>query len=117
MKNIIISKDERRREDRNHLLTEPLVELKLPNLPVYQLKLHDVSQNGSAVVLRPDSKLLPEIVVGQQLRVRILAPGVSVLENGDYDATVEHLTEVKTGRFNGHYVVGLSLEKKKGFWL
>ena len=117
MGNKIVVRSEKRREDRKYDLTEPLVELRLPNLPVYQLKLYDVSQHGSGVVLKPDSKLLPQISIGQELRVRVLTPGVSVLEDGDYDARVEHMTEVKTGRFNGHYIVGLSLEKKKGFWL
>lgn len=117
MENRLPPESDQRREKRKYDLTDPVVELRLPNLPAYKLKLYDISHNGSGVILKPDSKLLSQITVGQEFRVRLLSPDVKVLEEGDYDAKVAHLTEMKTGRFNGHYVVGLSLNKRKGFWL
>ena len=103
---------ERRREKRKYDHTAPMAELRLPGVPIYQLKLYQVSQKGAGVIVRPDSKLLPLIHVGQEFSLRLLSTMRSELSPGNYQAKVEHLTELDTGPYKGHFLMGLSLKKK-----
>jgi hypothetical protein len=65
---------ERRREERNYALSEPMIELKFPNLPTYQLKLNEISPRGAGLIVRSDSKILGLISVGQEWKLRLLSP-------------------------------------------
>ena len=102
---------ERRREKRSYALSEPMVELKFPNFPTYQLKLKEISHSGAGIVVRPDSKVLGLVAIGQELKLRLLSPVRSEILSGDYAATVEHVSEIKEGPYKGHYVVGVSLRR------
>jgi hypothetical protein len=103
---------EKRRERRPIALSHHMAEFKFPDAPTYQLKLQDVSPNGAGVIVRRDSKFLSMVSVGQELNLRLLSPSRSEIITGDYKATVEHITELKEGRYSGHFVVGLSMLKK-----
>lgn len=100
---------ERRREKRSYALSEPMVELKFPNVPTYQLKLKEISHNGAGIIVRPDSKVLGLLSVGQEMKLRLVSPVKAELLSGDYTATVEHISELKDGPYKGHIVVGVSL--------
>lgn len=103
---------EKRRERRPFALSHHMAEFKFPDAPTYQLKLQDVSPNGAGVIVRRDSRFLSMVSIGQELNLRLLAPSSSEVITGDYKATVEHITELKEGRYTGHFVVGLSMMKK-----
>ena len=103
---------ERRREKRNYGLSEPMVELKFPSCPTYQLKLKEISPRGAGIIVMPDSKVLGLISVGQELKLRLLSPLKSEILAGDFAATIEHISELREGRYKGHFVVGVSLNMK-----
>lgn len=92
-------------------LSEHMAEIKFKDAPTYQLKLQDVSPSGAGIVVRPDSKFLDMVSVGQELNLRLLAPHNSEIATGDYLAVVEHVSELREGRYKGHLVVGLSMKK------
>jgi hypothetical protein len=104
-------KMERRREKRAYDLIDPMAELKFPSIPTYQLKLKEVSRGGAGIIVRPDSKILDLIAVGQELKLRLLSPSRFELLSGDYTAVVEHISELKEGPYKGHFVVGVALQK------
>jgi hypothetical protein len=101
---------ERRREKRNYVLSEPMVQLKFPNFPTYQLKLKEISHSGAGIIVRPDSKLLGLIGIGQELKLRLLSPVQAEMPSGDYTVTIQHISELTEGPYKGHVVVGVSLK-------
>jgi hypothetical protein len=103
---------ERRREERAISLSQHMAEFTFKDSPTYQLKLQDVSPSGAGIIVRPDSKFLTMVTVGQELNLRLLAPRTSEMATGDYTAKVEHVSELREGRYRGHFVVGLSTLKK-----
>jgi hypothetical protein len=100
---------ERRREPRATELSNQRAEFKLTYVPVYQLKVRDLSAKGAGIVVRADSNILKMIQVGQELNVKMI-PGTT---SPDYQRSrVAHVTELKEGRFRGHMVVGISILNK-----
>ena len=91
-----------------------MVELKFPICPTYQLKLKEISPRGAGIIIRPDSKVLGLISVGQELKLRLISPVKSEILGGDFAATIEHISELREGRYKGHFVVGVSLNMKSG---
>jgi hypothetical protein len=104
-------KVERRREQRKYEFSEPMAELKFPDTPTYQLKLREVSAGGAGIIVRPDSKILTRMAVGQELKLRLLSTSRSNSLSGVYAAVVEHVSELKEGPYKGHFVVGVALRK------
>ena len=100
---------ERRREPRSTELSNQRAEFKLTYVPVYQLKVRDLSATGAGIVVRADSNVLKMIQVGQELDVKMI-PGTGPL--GYQRSRVAHVTELKEGRYRGHMVVGLSFLSK-----
>jgi PilZ domain len=86
--------------------------IKLPGCPTYQLKLQDVSPSGAGIIVRADSKFLTLVAVGQELSVRLLSPINSENVMVDYKAKVVDISELKDGRYKGHFVVGLLFIKE-----
>jgi hypothetical protein len=101
---------ERRREKRTYRLSEPMAELRLSNSPIYQLKLNDASRNGVGMIVRSDSRLLSVLSVGQEFRVMLLSYGRSEILPGLYTAVVEHISRLKEGPYEGHFVIGVALK-------
>ena len=97
---------EKRREARATELPNQRAEFKLTYVPVYQLKVRDLSINGAGIVVRVDSNVVKMIQVGQELDVKMI-PGTGL--SGYQRSRVAHVTELKEGRYRGHMVVGLSI--------
>ena len=103
---------ERRREARATQLSNQRAEFKLTYIPVYQLKVRDLSAKGAGIVVRADSNVLKMIQVGQELDVKMI-PGTGVAgSSGHQRSIIAHVTELKEGRYRGHMVVGLSILNK-----
>ena len=102
---------ERRAEPRSTKLPTHRVEIKFPSVPVYQLKVRDVSPNGAGIIVRADSKFLTLVQIGQELNVNFLAPADHATLSGHYRLRIEHISELEAGRFKGHHVVGISILK------
>ena len=103
---------ERRTEPRAAHLSSHRVEFKFPGVPVYQLKVRDISERGAGVVVKADSNFLAMITVGQELTIKLIAPMESKSPVGHYRSRIEHISELESGRFKGHLVVGISLLKE-----
>ena len=99
---------EARRRRRSKSLSNPMVQIKFPGNPIYQLKVRDISDKGVGVLVRPDSKVLTLIEVGQEMSVKLMLPRNYSEPSGSFRAKVEHITEIEDGRFKGHMIVGLS---------
>ena len=100
---------DRRREPRATELPNQRAKFKLTYVPVYQLKVRDLSAKGAGIVVRVDSNVLKMIQVGQELDVKMI-PGTGL--TGYQRSRVAHVTELKEGRYRGHMVVGLSFPSK-----
>jgi hypothetical protein len=103
---------ERRHELRTTKLPNHRAEFKFTGVPVYQLKVRDLSAKGVGIVVRADSNFLKMIQVGQELDIKMI-PGTGAAGAPDYQRSrIEHVSELKEGRFRGHMVVGLSISNK-----
>jgi hypothetical protein len=85
------------------------VEFKFTGVPVYQLKVRDLSASGVGIVARTDSNFLKLIHVGQELEVRLISFEGAASVSGQYTSRINHITELTGGRFKGHMVVGISI--------
>jgi len=85
-------------------------EIRLDGVPVYEVKLKDISTKGSCILVKEDSLLINHLKTGQNIMVKYY------LEDRDkpgrlFEATVKYITKVKEGQFKGHYLVGLQILK------
>lgn len=103
---------ERRAEPRAVQLSNHRVEFKFPGVPVYQLKVRDLSEKGAGVVVKTGSNFLTLIEIGQELNMKLLSPAESKSPAGHFMSRVQHISELASGRFKGHLVVGMSILKK-----
>lgn len=85
------------------------MEFKLPGSPNYQLKLRDLSETGAGVIVRSESKFLGLVRIGQELRVKLIAPRGSTFQSGSYRGRIAQITGLVEGRYRGHTLVGISL--------
>jgi hypothetical protein len=103
---------DRRLEPRATQLSNHRAEFKFPGVPIYQLKVRDLSAKGAGVVARADSNFLKMIEIGQELDVKLISPGETIGSSGHYRSRIEHVSELKEGRFRGHMVVGISIHTR-----
>ncbi|MBI5581090.1 MAG: hypothetical protein HY895_18210 [Deltaproteobacteria bacterium] len=103
----------RRLESRTTKLSNHGAEFKLVGVPIYQLKVRDLSAKGAGIVARADSVFLKMIRIGQELDVKLVSFGEAKGPSGYYRSRIEHISELKEGRFKGHMVVGISILAKR----
>jgi len=103
----------RRLEPRATKLSNHRAEFKLTGVPVYQLKVRDLSAKGAGIVARTDSNFLKMIRIGQELDVKLISFAEATGPSGYYRSRIEHISELKEGRFKGHMVVGISMLTKR----
>lgn len=103
---------ERRAMDRAVRLSNHRAEFKFPGVPVYQLKVRDLSEKGAGVVVKAGSNFLTLIEIGQEMNMKLLSPAESAIPTGQYLSRVQHISALEGGRFKGHLVVGMSMLKK-----
>ncbi|RPJ05389.1 MAG: hypothetical protein EHM37_14820 [Deltaproteobacteria bacterium] len=105
---------EKRITPRHPALSEHMVVFAFPGAPLYQLKAKDISETGIGVIVKPDSKFLNLIEIGQEMNVELLTPQESRHRQGFYSARIAYITGIKEGRFKGYKLVGLELISKIG---
>jgi len=103
---------EKRITPRYSALSEHMVVFSFPGAPLYQLKAKEISETGIGVIVKPDSKFLNLIEIGQEMNVELLTPQESRHIQGFYSAKIAHITTLEEGRFKGHKLVGLELISK-----
>jgi hypothetical protein len=104
--------EEKRIKPRHPALSEHMVVFTFPGAPLYQLKAKDISETGIGVIVKPDSKFLKLIEIGQEMKVELLAPLESRHIQGFYRARIAHITALAEGRFKGYKLVALELISK-----
>lgn len=104
----------RRLEPRTTEISNHRAEFKFAGVPTYQFKMHDLSSKGAGALVKTDSNFLNMIQVGRKLEVRLITFAQATGPSGRYQSRIEHISEIKEGRFRGHMVVGLSLLDKTG---
>ena len=103
---------EKRITPRYPALSEHMVVFSFPGAPLYQLKAKEISETGIGVIVKPDSKFLNLIEIGQEMNVELLTPQESRHIQGFYSPRIAHITTLEEGRFKGHKLVGLELISK-----
>jgi hypothetical protein len=81
-------------------------EIRLVGVPVYEVKIKDLSTMGSCVLVKEDSLLINYLKAGQNVMVKYYLEDRDKPGKG-FEATVIYTTMVKEGQFKGHYLVGL----------
>ena len=107
-------KPEMRNKHRSINLPHPMVEIKFPGVPTYQLKIRDSADEGIGIIVRPDSGFLDLIDIGQELNLKLISPSDSDYKgpSGYYLARIEHITKIQKKPLKSHLIVGLALLKK-----
>jgi hypothetical protein len=103
---------DRRLELRTTKSSNHRVEFKFTGVPVYQLKVRDLSAKGAGIVARADSQFLNMIQIGQELEVTLISFAEATDPPDQYRSRIEHVSLLKEGRFRGHMVVGISILNK-----
>ena len=111
------SPDERRSERRNVLDHLCSVEIDLGRpIPIYQLKLREISGHGRCILVQKDSSILNHLKVGQKLKMKYWTDTRSE-PRGFFTAQVQHISMPDEGQFQNHYLIGLSIKEKHDFIL
>ena len=100
--------EDRRSESRQKAKGCYSAEIRLVGVPVYEVKLKDLSLKGASILFQNNSSLLNHLQVGQDLTVKYFFEERSN-SSEMFQAMVKHITEVKEGRFKGYYLAGLSI--------
>ena len=107
--------EERRSEHRNILDQLYRVEIDLGRrIPIYQLKLRDISGHGICILIQEDSSILNHLKVGQELRMKYWTDSRSE-PKGYFKAQVKHVSKQDEGQFKNHYLIGLFIKEKQDF--
>ena len=99
---------DKRSESRHDAKDYYHAEIRLVGVPVYEVKLKNLSSKGACFLVKDNSSLLNYMRVGESVKVKYYLEDRSE-PNSIYKAEIRHVTEVKEGRFNGHYCAGLSI--------
>jgi hypothetical protein len=100
--------EERRSENRQSAKDCYSAEIRLVGVPVYEVKLKDLSSKGACLLFQFNSSLLNHLQIGQDLTIKYFLEDRSK-PSEMFQAKVKHITEVKEGRFKGYFLVGLSI--------
>ena len=79
---------------------------------VHQFKLWNMSSKGLCILIKEDSSLLKSLKAGDIRNMKYYTTDSS--KPTEYLKTqIKHITKDDTGRFKGHYLVGLSILEKQ----
>ena len=74
----------------------------------YQFKLWNISSKGMCILVKEDSDVLNHINVGDMIEMTYyLTDSQGAYEN--LRTQIKHITQSEDGRFQGHFMVGLSI--------
>lgn len=107
--------EERRSEKRTILAELYSVEIDLGrSIPIYQLKLRDISGHGRCILVQEDSLILDHLKVGQELKMKYWTDSRSE-PGGFFKAQVKHISKQDEGQFKNHRLIGLFIKEKHDF--
>jgi hypothetical protein len=74
----------------------------------YQFKLWNISASGICILVKEDSEVLKHLKVNDTLKMTYyLTNSRGAQEN--LNTRIKHITKNESGRFQGHYMIGLSI--------
>ncbi len=74
----------------------------------YQFKLWNISTKGLCILVKEGSEVLNHLAVGDTIEMTYyMADGQGGQEN--FQTQIKHITKSEDGRFQGHFLVGLSI--------
>ena len=100
--------EERRSESRQSAKGFYTAEIRIVGVPLYEVKLIDLSSKGACILFQNNSSLLNHLQIGQDLKVKYFLEDRSK-PSEMFQAKVKHITEVQEGRLKGYYLAGLSI--------
>ncbi len=100
---------ERRSEQRHAAEVYHSVQMTVPGLPnLYMFKIWNISSKGMCILVKHDSAILKHLKVGDELEMTYFTESPATAAES-LKTRIEHITQNQTGRFAGHFLVGLSL--------
>jgi hypothetical protein len=100
--------------DPNSDIQSPLfhsVELLIDGLEFsYHFKIWDINANAMNIIIKEDSAIINRLKPGNRFNSKYYS------DNGSYpmvelNTEISHITKAEEGRFKGHYIVGLTIDK------
>jgi len=107
---------ERRSENRTIIIDRSYsVEINLGRpVPIYQLKLRDISGHGVCLLVKEGSSILNHLEVDQVLEMKYWSESRSE-PTGYLKAQVKYISKQDKGPFKKHYLIGLFIKDKHDF--
>ena len=103
---------EKRKESRDRSKKYHSVEMKLSTLPIYLFKLKDISSKGACFLVKEGSAILKYLRVGQILNMRYHSEE-EMEPTTVFKSEIKHITKIEENSYQGHYLVGINILKKK----
>jgi len=100
--------EERRSQKREEARYCYHAEIRLIGVPVYEVKIKDLSPKGASILVKKDSLLLNHLGIGKTISVKYYL-GDRSKAVGPVKANIMHVTKLETGPFRGHFSAGLSI--------
>ena len=106
------SETDRRTESRRIVDEYYSVEFSLSGIEMtYQFKIWNISTKGLCLVVRPESELLRHLKAGETIQMKFYREIAS--KPADFINTkIHHITKDDTGKFRGHYLIGLGIAQE-----
>jgi hypothetical protein len=77
----------------------------------YQFKIWNISTKGLCLLVRPESDILRRLKVGETIQMKFYRDDAS--KPADFINTkIYHITKDDTGKFRGHYLIGLGIAQE-----
>ena len=102
--------EERRSEERNIAENYFSVQFQPKGLvSAYQFKIRNISSKGLCILIKNDSQVLEYIKVGDLLEMTYYRND-STMNTRVMQTRIKHISKGEPGNFEGHHLVGLSIE-------
>ncbi len=103
--------NERRSEKRSIADQYYSVQFQPKGMPsVYQFKIRDISSKGICILIKDDSKILEHLKVDDVLEMTYYRTD-STMNTQIIQTRIVHISKGEPGHFEGHHLVGLSVEQ------
>ena len=77
----------------------------------YQFKLWNISASGLCILIKEDSDILPHLNIDDVIEMTYYLADAQGA-NEILQTQIKHITKNEDGRFQGHYLIGLSIVEK-----
>ena len=100
---------ERRSEQRIDSPPDGIAIVRVAGIPVYQFRLKDLSENGTAFLVPDDSTILRNIRVGQLIDIRVSLKSEGIVSTVYQSSEIRHITRQEAGRYKGSIIIGVKI--------